>query len=338
MPDVLMLTSADLSNMAFRFSECLKMLDLDVRVFKKRSHMDYLNQVETIPMVQTSKIPFIFSCPDLRSLAKQSKVLHFTSGTYVDTGIKIRKKLVVLQYGGRPFVGNPIHRRKGTAFFNKFVTYTIVHHPYLLNQGAKNDCFIKPPVDTEYLQPYYERSDPDKIIIGHFPSNELRKGTPNIRRVLEDLKNTKLGTKFEYLIEGERVSWVEQLERIKKCDVVIECLTPQVGLDVFGEWSTATLESASMGKITVTNSFNENIYEETYGKSEYCIANDPIQLKEVLINLINMSNVDLQEKKIKTREWVVRCHGMEPTAKMLWNKVYQYLFPDRTPKLIYGDV
>lgn len=337
MLDVLMLTGTDLANMEWRFYNCLKMLDLNVRAFKAAKHMKYGNEIETIPMSIRSKVPLIFRCEKLLDLATEAKVLHFTSGTFVDTGIDIQQKKVVFQYGGRPFVGRPAVRNKCTKFINNFVTYTIVHHPYLLNLGAKHDCFIKPPVDTVELQPDFERKNLDKVIIGHFPSNESRKGTAVIRGVLEYLKKTSFENKFDYLIETERVPWADQLLRIKKCDIIIECLTPVVVEDTFGEWSTATLEAASLGKIVITNSFNEDIYEQHYGKSEICIANNEKQLRRMLIRLLKKPVDELQQKKLATREWVVKCHSMEATTKMLWEKVYKNLFPDRRPKLIYGE-
>lgn len=341
MPDVLMLTAQDLSNIAWRFAQCLRMLDLDVRAFKAGSHMKYGNEIEIVPMTRISKMPYIYSCPSLFHLAKQSKVLHFTSGTFVDTGVTIGQKVVIMQYGGRPFVGRPKGRKIENKFLNKFVNYTIVHHPYLLKTGSKNPCLIKPPVDTEELQPDYQRRDPNKIIIGHFPSDKRPqkhpvKGTALIKRILQELKMTDLKNKFEYIIDVQRLPWEQHLERLKKCDVVIECYTPQVMQDVFGEWSTAALESAALGKITVTNSFNEIIYARTYGPSSLCIANNPKQMRNVLIHLINLSPKELRIYKEKTREWVVRCHSMEATAKLLWETVYKYIFPDRKPKLIFG--
>jgi len=340
MIDVLMLTAQDLSNIALRFSQCLKMLDLDVRAFKGGSHMSYGNELELAEMVRVSKMPYVYKSRVLLPLAKQARVLHFTSGTFVDTGVDVKQKIVVMQYGGRPFVGRPQGRIIENRFLNKFVNYTIVHHPYLLNTGSINPCLIKPPIDTDLLLPDYVRRNTNKIIIGHFPSDKEDKtpikGTNVIRKVLEVLKRTDVKKRFEYVIETNRLPWNQHLERLKKCDIVIECYTPKVMQDKFGEWSTATLESASLGKITVTNSFNENIYVQTYGPSEICIANNPNQMEKVLYKLIMLSNEELQNKKVKTREWVVRCHSMEATAKLLWEKVYKHIFPERRPKLIYG--
>jgi hypothetical protein len=341
MLDVLMLTAQDLSNIAERFATCLRMLDLTVRAFKAQSHMKYGNEIEVIKMNQISKMPYIYSCPSLFKLANEARVVHFTSGTFVDTGVDVNKKIVIMQYGGRPFVGRPRGRQIENKFLNKFVNYTIVHHPYLLNSGSINPCLIKPPIDTNLLLPDYERRDKNKIIIGHFPSDKITKkhpvkGTELIKTILSNLKDSKLKNKFEYIIDVERLPWNQHLERLKKCDIVIECYTPKVMKDVFGEWSTAALESASLGKITVTNSFNETIYARTYGPSSLCIANNPKQLRNVLIHLINLSPLDLQIYKEKTREWVVRCHSMEATARLLWEKVYKHIFPDRRPKLIFG--
>jgi len=335
MIDVLMLTADDLSNMALRFSECLKLLDIDVQVYKRRSHMNYGEEAKIVKMKLKKRIPLIYECPSLNKIARKSKVIHFISGTIVDTGINLKNKKVVVQYGGRPFVGFPSQRRKCTKYINNFVNYTIVHHPYLLNQGAKNECFIKPPVDTDFLKPDFRRKNPNKLIIGHFPSVSKRKGTFFILEILKRLKR-KFGDKFDYIVDDRRVSWNDQIKRINDCDIIIECLTPKVDKDRFGEWSTATTETAALGKITITNSFNEKIYKKYYGKSEICIANNPIELEKVIYDLIHLSNDKIQDKKIKTREWVIKYHSMVPTSIMLWDKVYKHIFPKRKPNLIYG--
>lgn len=336
MADVLVLTRKDLSNMAWRTAECIRMLGLDVLAYKGHGHMNYPDQCQVIEMISVSATPLVYECKALKKEAGKAKVLHFTSGTFIDTGVNIQKKNVVFQYGGRPYIGSPWKRRICTKFANKFVNYTIVHHPCFLNKGAKNDMLIKPPVDTELLQPVFKRSNPRKVIIGHFPSNEIVKGTKIINEVIAHLKSTSFGNKFEYVFDTSRVGWNKQLERLKECDVIIECITPTVKGDAFGEWSTAAMESAALGKITVTNSVNENIYAKYYGRSQFVIANDGKQLTKKLKNIINFSDEKLRRRKIKTRNWIVEKHSMEATARVLWDKVYKHIFPDHKPDLIHG--
>ncbi len=333
MIDVLVLTRKDLANMAWRTAECLKLLGLNVRAYKGHSHMDYSDQCDVIQMESKSKIPLAYKCLPLQKKAERARVLHFTSGTFIDTGVNVTKKKVVFQYGGRPYIGNPFKGASNMKFVNGFVDHTIVHHPCLLNKGARNETLIKPPVDTDKLQPEFDRRNNRKIIIGHFPSNEIVKGTEIINGVIENLNSYK--DRFEYFVETERVPWDQQLERMKGCDVIIECLTPKVKGTKFGEWSTAAMESAALGKITVTNSFNDKLYVKYYGQSQLVIANNRKQMASQLKKILEMTDREIMNKKIKTREWIVNKHGMEATAIALWDRVYKHLFPERKPRLIY---
>lgn len=329
MTDVLILTFKDLSNVAKRTAECLRLLGLDVKVFKGKKHMAYVEESNVVRMDFVSKYPFVFECSSLKDIAEEAKVLHFSSGTFVDTGVDVQQKTIVFQYGGRPFVGKPRHREVCTEFVNTFVDYVVVHHPFLLNTGVNNAVFIKPPIDTNILKPkeFPERGIKYKRVIGHFPSNQHIKGTKSITRVLSNLLDRD-PNRFRFIIDTTRVPWKKHLERLNKCDIIIECLSPIVHKDIFGEWSTATLESAALAKITVTNSFNEDIYEDYYGKSSLVVANDEEELEDRLIELIDMPIDELQEKQKQTREWVVKNHSMESTAYWYWQYVYRHIFPD----------
>jgi len=329
MIDVLILTFKDLSNVAWRTGECLKLLGLNVMVYKGKGHMEYPGQCNIAKMKITSIPLFTYECKDknVKQLAKQAKVLHFSSGTYVDTGIDIKNKTAVFQYGGRPFIGNPSKIKNHINFINKFVNYTVVHHPSFLKQGANNAVFIKPPIDTNIINPDFNKSHPKKLIIGHFPSNKIVKGTGVINSVIDGLMNGKYKNKVDYIVDTKRLPWNAHLERLKKCDVVIECITPTFKNSEFGEWSSAALESAALGKVTVTNSLHENIYEKHFGKSQLVVANNKLQLKKNLIRLIKLSDEELLDKKILTREWVVNTHSLEATARAYWEKVYKYIFP-----------
>lgn len=322
MIDVLIATFKDLSNVAWRTSECLKSLGLNVRVFKAMNHMEYGHGCELISMHRIKGVPYAFRCPKLTELAKEAKVLHFTSGTFIDTGINNNKKSIVFQCGGRPLVGRGDKRAATVNYVNKFVDYSILQHPCLLNVGLNNPVLIKTAIDSNSITPVYNQKYRNKLVVGHFPSNKRVKGTDKINKVIQNLKKNY---NFEYLTSTDRVPWDKQLERVSECDVIIECLTPVFKGFEFGEWGAAALESASLGKITVTNSRNENIYEREYCKSDLVVANTRKQLKKKLIKILNMSDKEILKKKIKTRKWIERNHSMEATSQRLWEKVYKNL-------------
>ena len=68
----------------------------------------------------------------------------------------------------------------------------------MLGLGAKNEHWIYYPVDTDYLKADYKT--PNKLVIGHFPSNPDVKGTEAITRVISKLeKDPKYSKRFEYI-------------------------------------------------------------------------------------------------------------------------------------------
>jgi len=328
--DVLMLTFKDLSNTGWRTSKCLELLGLNVKFFKSKSHIKYTEEAEICKMKRNnnSSFPLAYECKELKHLAEQAKVIHFIAGTFVDTGVDLSKKKVIIQYGGRPYMtGN--QRRRCNRFFNNIADATIIQYPMLLGHGAKNEHLIYYPVDTDFLQPEFDRNS-EKVIIGHFPSNPRVKGTKTILKVINELENDKkYKDKFEYIgkrdLNKKMVGWLDHLEKFKTCDVVIETVKSTFKKNKFGEWGNSALESASLGKIVVTNSIRDNIYQKEYGDNSLHIANNENQLKNQLIKIINMSAEEIQKEKMKSRQWVEEKHSFESTSKRLWKKIYKGL-------------
>jgi hypothetical protein len=93
----------------------------------------------------------------------------------------------------------------------------------------------------------------------------------------------------------------------------------------FGEWGNTALEAAALGKIVVTNSLNTDLYRAEYGDCALQIANTPEALKETLQRLISLSDGELTQLKLQSREWVENKHSMMPTGERMWDKVYRGL-------------
>jgi len=330
MNDVLMVTYKDLANTGWRFSKCLELLGLNVKIFKGISHFDYTEQAILCNMYRIKSPlypPLSFKSEELKDLASESKIIHFIAGTYVDTGIDLSKKKLVIQYGGRPYI-NTNTRKKCNSFFNKIVDATIMQYPALLGYGAKNEHLIYYPVDTEFLQPEYNNNE--KVIIGHFPSNPKTKGTKEILEIIKEIENDKKYNKlFQYIgtrdINKKIEPWLEHLKKFKKCDVIIETLKPSFKGIKFGEWGNTALEAAALGKIVITNSLYNDIYKKEYGNNALNIANNKKQLKDQIIKIIQYNRDKIIEEKKKSRRWAEKKHGFIPTSERLWNKVYKDL-------------
>jgi hypothetical protein len=335
--EVLMLTYNDWANTSWRFSKCLQLLGIDVKLYKGRKHaFGYPEQAEIHPLIAEKELknryPVMVDVPELKSLSKKAKIIHFTASTLVNTGINLKKKFVVVQHGGSTYRLKP---KQTNAVFNPFVDHTIIQCPDLLNLGAKKEILIYYPVDTEFIQPHFDRQDKEKLLIGHFPSRPQAKGTKSIVEVLNKLKSdSSVKDKFEYIGSTKNVKWKHQLKRVAKCDILIETLNLKFEGKTFGEWGNQAIEAASLGKIVITNSLTPDIYKREYGQCELNIVNNKDNLESKLRDLFSMSDDKILEKKKKTRAWVVKNHSMKANALRLWEKVYCNFFDGERKKAI----
>lgn len=335
MADVVMLTVYDWANTGWRFYKCLKSLGLDVVFFKGHTHVyDYPVQApihEELAKKPYNNFPIrVKAGNQIRDLVDKAKVVHFTASTFIDTDIDLRDKHVVVQHGGNTYRRYPDNSNK---IFNEFVDHTIIQCPDLLGLGAKNEHLIYYPVDTDLLQPEYKIGR-DKLIVGHFPSSPANKGTKKILEVIDRLsEDSEFGDKFIYVgtrsLKTRFCPWLENLTKIRQCDIIIETCLPTILGSTFGEWGNTALEAAALGKIVITNSLREDVYRKEYGDIALNIANTPEEIEEKLKMLMLMKDSEILAMKKETRKWAVKNHSMSSTAKRLWDKVYSNFFEDK---------
>ena len=343
--DVLMLAYADWSNTGYRFSKCLELLGLNVVFLKGIKHkFNYPEQARVYGKLKnkTGTFPITVSIDNfensiIRELMVKSRVIHFHATSYVLNDLDLSRKKVVVQHGGSTYRRQP---GRCNSVFNKFSDATILQCPDLLNLGANNEHLIYYPVDTLLLKPNFEQAE-RRVVIGHFPSRPEVKGTATILKVIDKLSKDPM-VKDKFIYRGTRaakgksgqVSWERHLERVSKCDVLIETLNLTYKKKKFGEWGNTAIEAAALGKVVLTNSLTPDIYAKEYGDCALNITNNAKELEDNLRRIILMSSRELKEEKIRTRKWVVENHSMEANAKRLWNKIYHNFFPERTPGIL----
>ncbi len=333
--DVLCLTTNDWCNSMFRYARCLKYLGLNVMAYKGNTHsFKYPEQAAIhtgiINARRKGDIPEQLFVPELRQRAKEAEVIHFFASTFIDCGVDITKKKVVVQHGGTMYRMPP---KECNDFFNPFATATIIQYPTLLNLGAKNEHLVYYPVDTDELKPNQEPSkEPHCIRVGHFPSSKEVKGTEKIVRVIEKFEqDPEFKDRFEYVgvrpgdHPGDLVSWYNNLKRIESCDIIIETCQAEYAGKPFGEWGNTALEAAALGKIVVTNTQNKELYEKEYGPLGLYIANDEVELENMLATILMYDANEIFRKKMASRGWVAANHSIPATAKRLWDTVYKDL-------------
>lgn len=342
--DVLLLTHWDWANTGYRFWKCIQMFPklgylpkIKALAYKGQPHsFQYPEQIPIYnPLHARNRIcdyPIITQAKELRPLMDRAKVVHFLAETFIDTrtdpteaiDAPLKDKYVIAQTSGSTLRNEP---KKVSQFFNPIINKTIAQFPTLMNLGMKNEVLIYYPVDTDFILPEYKRRDPQKLVVGHFPSTPESKGTDIILPVVEELerqgKITYVGVREAKKRDMKARDWLDQLDLYRQCDIIIETIKPELNGSPFGEWGNTALEAAAMGKIVITNSLNVDLYHREYGDLALRIANDQHTLSDHLESLITMSDDDLLREKIQIRGWVERNHSMEATSHRLWQKVYR---------------
>lgn len=337
MYDIAMLTQNDWANTGYRFKKCLEYLGYNIIGFKGFPHqLNYPEQLSihmSLSMTRpVSAAPIIIKTKDLRPLVDNSEVVHFVASTIIDTMADLTRHKVVSQHGGTTYRMNT---DTCNNIFNKFTDYTIMQFPTLLGHGANNEHLIYYPVDTNFIRPRFNRIHKDKLVIGHFPSSWESKGTDVIINVINRLKySDKIGDRFEYIglntLVESRTEWLYNLDRMSRCDILIETIKPELTGKPFCEWGNTALEGCALGKIVITNTDSLDLYEKEYGgRPELVIANNAAQLESQLTELLISSDKIIEEKKHAARKWVETKHSIPATAERLYDKIYKHLLPNR---------
>tara|TARA_Y100000593_G_C4321206_1_gene343899 strand:- start:4539 stop:5696 length:1158 start_codon:yes stop_codon:yes gene_type:complete len=358
--DVLGLIKWDWANSGYRYTKSLKRLGLNVLSFKG-TPLAWFNYPEQLPTLQclsskeTSLFPItnnVNNDEDLKYLLSKAKCLYLFGSQWI-TGIEIPDHLkVVVQHGGITYRNQPDICNN---IFNPITSATINQCPDLMGLGADNEHLIYYPVDTEVIKPdfnfkYGDYSDSgSKLIIGHFPSSPINKGTRTINEVIERLKTYDefkdrfiyTGVKYNYdrnRHSDHHVDWVKNLDRLESCDIVIETcqrtLKTKEGVEVpFGEWGNTALEGSASGTIVVTNSLTPELYAKEYGECALEIMDGTAEgLEASLVKLLSQSKDEILNRKYEVRKWAVKNHSIEAAALRLWDKVFKDIFPDKWTK------
>jgi len=117
---------------------------------------------------------------------------------------------------------------------------------------------------------------------------------------------------------------------MRKCDVIIETIQPELRGKPFGEWGNTALEASALGKIVITNSIRQDIYIKEYDNMPpLFIANDGDMLEQRIKEICDMDEKVIKGMKQIHLNWVEKYHSIPATAKRLWDNVYS--------KLVDGD-
>ena len=338
--DVLMITYDDFANTMYRFWLCAKNLGLNAVAIKGKSHMlQYPVQAPLHPSLMNGQYnapPTTILAPGLEHMLNSAHIVHLFATTFPVCNFDWNSTFTVVQHGGTVYRQSPY---EVNAHFNQIARKAVIQCPDLLGLGAKNETLIYYPVDTEFIQPDFTRKKPGRLVVGHFPSNPFVKGSDQVIEVIKEVAEETgkvdfiaaddvelYGRDYRSNRHWKLVTWEKNLERMKKCDVIIETLASDQDGKPYGEWGNTALEAAASGCIVISNCVHRNVYEREYGDLGVHVANDRISLKEELIRLTCIDGLALEHEKRLCRQWAEEKHSISVTAKRLWNKVYSRFF------------
>lgn len=289
---VLNLSSNDYANMAHNNANALRSigvicedLTLNSHVFGYTEESKVVDRQYIINHVNNYDVVQIFhSCPVILSLVEiarfKGKLIVYHSGS---------------RYRGEPFFYNNI--------FNPIVYRCITDQTEFMSLGGKDIAYLAPHTD---LKPVDKRKE-GKLIVGHYPSNPLVKGTKEIREMLEPFKDI-----FEIRIDETIIPHEENLKRIAECHIYIELFKPELNGKPYGCFGVTAFEATALGCLVITNDLNSSVYLSAYGNHPFLISNHINGFKIHLENQLN----GLQTHIAKQSNFFNK-HSIEATGKRI---------------------
>jgi hypothetical protein len=288
---VLNLSSNDYANMAHNNANALRSigvicedLTLNSHVFGYTEESKVVDRQYIINHVNNYDVVQIFhSCPVILSLIEIAK---------------FKGRLIVYHSGSRyrdePFFYNNI--------FNPIVYRCITDQTEFMELGAKDIAYLAPHTD---LKPVDKRKD-GKLIIGHYPSNAIVKGTKEIREMLEPFKDD-----FEIRIDETIIPHDENLKRIAECHIYIELFKPELNGKPYGCFGVTAFEATALGCVVVTNDLHESVYNNIYKHQPFCIANDKLTFERFIKMFKNCNEI------LDVSTTFYNNHSIEATGKRI---------------------
>lgn len=295
---VLNIASNDYANMSHNNANALRSIGVYCNDYVLSTHpFGYTSQSKEVSknrirdIVNTFDVVQIFhTCPillnEVLNANFKGKIIVYHSGT---------------RYRDEPDFYNRI--------FNKVVYRCITDQTEFMELGAKDIAYLAPHTD---LKPTEKRKE-GKLIIGHYPSNPLVKGTKEIREMLEPFKDD-----FEIRIDETILPHEENLKRISECHIYIELFKPELNGKPYGCFGVTAFEATALGCVVFTNDLNREVYRTVYGKECFITTNTKESFSKVISQVGDFLGVTtyLKAKDILHKDFYNN-HSIESTGKRI---------------------
>lgn len=156
------------------------------------------------------------------------------------------------------------------------------------------------------LKPLESRTN-DKLIIGHYPSQPIAKGTELIKKLLAPFDND-----FEIRISEDKLPHEENLKRVSECDIYIELFAPLQDGQPYGCFGVSAFEATALGCLVVTNNINRSAYEDVYGGQPFLTPNTEKEFINTIKTLHDRETFETAKEIMHKNFW--HKHGIIETG------------------------
>jgi len=298
---ILFLTFNDYSNLCFNFSESLNSIGVKSQALTLSSHpFGYEKQAIKVGLM---------GMMEAMESADTIIIGHSSIHLLKSLSDQLKGKKVWVLHTGTPYRQAPESMNEE---FNPIVTGTLTDSPEFMSLGAKNIHYIAGAIDTNKI--LFSTHKNKELTFAHYPSNPANKGTAQIKNMMAEFP-------VKFICDETILPHEENLKRISECDVYIELFAPKQRGKEYGSFGVTAFEAAAIGKVVITNSLYDSVYEEAYGSSELVIANTESDFKGCVHQLMQLQ--DLTHIKEINRLWIQKKHSYPATGTYLNNLINQ---------------
>lgn len=250
----------------------------------------------------------------LRSAIRDAEfvMVYFSLKSWQTVAPFIRGKKVIMYYAGTEFRLNMSQYLRN---INRHVYRSVIALGEFNGRGARNQRYVSVTVDTAALAKYERPIGQGPLVVGHYPSNEILKGTATIRQALANVSGVVVH------IDTQLIPYSDSLQRMADCDVYVELFSPTNHGHPYGSFGTTAVEAAAMGKVVITQNLYSDFYAAEYGPCPLILANTPQDITKAVERLRDMPRSEFRTLAEQFKTWAISCHSYSATGQRMKSQV-----------------
>lgn len=293
----------DHANFMWEQAKALNEVGVSCRPMKFKPHpYDYPEQAEVV---------------DTRTLRDAIKgaeyvMVYFSLRSWQTVAQFAKGKKLIMHYAGTEF---RVNKAAYLRAINPYVYRSVIALGEFNGCGAKFQRYVSMTVDTDRLEKLERPIGKGPLVVGHYPSNEVVKGTATIRQALANVSGVVIH------IDTQLLPYPDALKRMAECDVYVELFAPTNHGQPYGSFGTTAIEAAAMGKVVITQNLHADFYAAEYGECPLILAKTPQDITDAVERLRDMPRGEFRNLAAQFKSWAVSCHSYSATGERLKSQV-----------------